>query len=299
MSVKQVGSNSTGKASKKKRKGKLMVVLVILFFILIALGVFGGYIVFQYQQNNSVSRVPTVKSGSQPVDSDLTNDLSDHSLSIQKITYAYSYYGTFGDLIMSVYLIVDNSGDQIKEIKASDFYLYGQTDNNKNIKFTPFLVFSANDDLAVGTDPKETIEKIPAKSSKKFRLDFDGDGGDINKLAYIHQLKYSGQYGSHSVSISIPKPLFNDSGDNSTQSASPTGVVGMTQANFDSIDSSYTVNEVNALFGIEGTLTSEAGQGTDYDLESYEWTDPVTNAIATVMFQNGRETAKDSVGLNY
>ena len=89
----------------------------------------------------------------------------------------------------------------------------------------------------------------------------------------------------------------NNYNPNSWSSGSvPIDSSGFTYANFQLIDSSYTVDQVNQLFGIDGTLQSEAGQGTNYDLTTYLWQQ--NNVIVTIMFQNGQETAKDEIGLS-
>ncbi len=74
--------------------------------------------------------------------------------------------------------------------------------------------------------------------------------------------------------------------------------VGFTLYNFERIDSSYTFDQVNNIFGFDGTLTSESGQGTNYDLQTYTWENSSGTKMVTVMFENGFETAKDEVGLN-
>ncbi len=82
--------------------------------------------------------------------------------------------------------------------------------------------------------------------------------------------------------------------------ADKTGIsnIGLTLANFDRIDSTYSIDEVNIIIGIEGTLSSESGQGTNYDLQTYTWENSSGSKIVSIMFENGYETAKDEVGLN-
>ncbi len=96
-------------------------------------------------------------------------------------------------------------------------------------------------------------------------------------------------------------------GDNSTLSDSSTTTAdfsdpGFRLDNFNQIDSSFTLNMVNKLFGFQDTLTSENGQGTNDDITEYEWQyiDSSTNDFEDVLitFVNGQEYQKTQQGLS-
>ena len=92
-----------------------------------------------------------------------------------------------------------------------------------------------------------------------------------------------------SDSINDAVDTFNDSMNVDNESATK-----ITLDKFNQIQTGMTYEEVVAIIGEEGTVSSESSYG-DYSSKIYSWSNGIANA--TISFTNGKVSAKSQVGL--
>ncbi len=79
---------------------------------------------------------------------------------------------------------------------------------------------------------------------------------------------------------------------------SQSGLSNLNYASYISIDSTYSLSDVENLFGFPGTLVSENNQDPNYDITMYTWQNSDGSQSATIAFANVMEISKSEVGLD-
>lgn len=164
------------------------------------------------------------------------------------------------------------------------------------ITYLDFYLDTPSSKLPVSTFDQGTVTLEP---NETFPIDLTFDANTQDEFGNVFQLEYDDPgVPKESYPISLPEVGYGVevSTDDNSADSSPTGFGGITMEEFSQIDSSYTVDMVNKLFGLTGTLDSDIGQGTGYELTMYNWQD-ILGTIVTIQFQNGHEDAKSQVGL--
>ncbi|MCL6593450.1 MAG: hypothetical protein K6T31_05695 [Alicyclobacillus sp.] len=97
------------------------------------------------------------------------------------------------------------------------------------------------------------------------------------------------------VGADSPQPVTTGTANGSSTAASS---AGFTLANYNQIDSTYTVDDVNKLFGFNGTLKASDSMDGGLSTALYEWSNADGDVIVDIYFENGHEQYKAEYGLS-
>jgi hypothetical protein len=99
------------------------------------------------------------------------------------------------------------------------------------------------------------------------------------------------------IFLGVVGAIFSDAVEDATTVGVPGTSAEVTLAEYDRIEEGMTLQDVEAVVGGKGALSSSA-KSDEYVIETYSWAGAPIGSTATVTFTGGRVTNKAQYGLS-